>query len=113
MGGRHTWPTLLGTRAGRAPPPPPPPPPPPLPDHAGSIPVLHTVEEHLKKVNSGWVNKSLFLDDDDEEGSEIEGHDRPDFGEHGGHGNAGAGGVENDYLFLHLDEPRQGKVPYL
>jgi hypothetical protein len=30
-----------------------PPPPPPLPDHAGSIPVLHTVEEHLKKVNSG------------------------------------------------------------
>ncbi|CAB4034551.1 Hypothetical predicted protein, partial [Paramuricea clavata] len=52
-------------------------------------------------------------DDDDEEGSEIEGHDRPDFGEHGGHGNAGAGGMENDYLFLHLDEPRQGSISRL
>jgi hypothetical protein len=50
----------------------------------------------------------ISSDDDEEEGSEIEGHERHEFGDHGGHGNAGGSGMENDYLFLHLDEPRQG-----
>lgn len=45
-------------------------------------------------------------EDDDDEGSEIAAHER-EFGEHN-HG--GAAGMDNDYLFLHLDEPRQGMV---
>ena len=49
-------------------------------------------------------------DDDDEEGSELEGNERSEFREHGGLSGAGAaGGMDNDYLFLHLDEPRQGR----
>ena len=53
----------------------------------------------------------MFLDDDeDEEGSELEGHERSEFREHGGLSGGGvAGAMDNDYLFLHLDEPRQGK----
>lgn len=42
-------------------------------------------------------------DEDEEDGSEIEGNDRG-LGDHD-HGN----GNESDYLFLQLDEPRQGK----
>lgn len=41
-------------------------------------------------------------EEDEEDGSEIEGHDR--LGDHHVHGH----GNDNDYLFLQLDEARQG-----
>ena len=46
-------------------------------------------------------------DDDDEENSEIEGNETSEFAEQipSVHG---ASGIVNDFLFLPLDEPRQG-----
>ena len=41
-------------------------------------------------------------EEDEEDGSELEGNERGD------HDHADDEGNENDYLFLHLDEPRQG-----
>ena len=59
--------------------------------------------------NNKLLNMKYFTsDDDEEEGSEIEGHERHEFGDHAGHGNAGGSAINDDYLFLHLDEPRQG-----
>lgn len=45
-------------------------------------------------------------DEDEEDGSEIEGHDRGVLGDHHVHGH----GNDNDYLFLQLDEARQGML---